>query len=63
MIEKEPVRFWAGITGLVQAIIPLLLVFDLIDWSTDQIAAVMGLLAAIGFMFMFFYVREKVSPV
>lgn len=61
-ITKEPVRFWAAITGVIEAVIPVLILFGIIDWSADQIAAVMLLVAAIGTLFAFFFVREQVTP-
>ncbi len=62
-IKREPVRFWAAVTGIIMALFPVLTLFGVIDWSVDQIAAVLALFAAIGVTFQFFFVRNKVSPI
>ena len=61
-IKDEPVRFWAAITGIVVALIPVLTIFNVINWTPEQIAAVVVLFAAVGVAFQFFFVREKVTP-
>lgn len=62
-IAREPVRFWSAVTGLVAAVVALLQLFGVIDWTADQVAGVMGVVAAAGAMFQFFFVREQVTPV
>lgn len=62
-IEQEPVRFWAAVTALVAAGIAVAQLFGWIDWTSDQIAGIMGLVAAFGGLFMFFFVRDRVTPV
>ena len=62
-IKNEPVRFWAAVTGIVVALIPVLTIFNVINWTPEQIAAIVALLAAVGVAFQFFFVREKVTPV
>ena len=63
IIKEEPVRFWAAITGLIVAIFAVLVGFDIVSWTTDQIGLILGVLAAIGVLFQFFFVRNKVTPV
>lgn len=62
-IATEPVRFWAAVTGIVVAVIPLLTLFGVVDLTSDQIAAILAVLVAVGVLFQFFFVREKVTPV
>lgn len=62
-IKNEPVRFWAAITGLIAAVFALLIGFEVVTWTAEQIALIMGVLAAVGVLFQFFFVREKVTPV
>ena len=62
-IAQEPVRFWAAITGIVIAVIPVLALLGIVELSTEQIAGIMTLLTAVGVLFQFFFVRERVSPV
>ncbi|RKZ94098.1 MAG: hypothetical protein DRQ40_06555 [Gammaproteobacteria bacterium] len=62
-IKNEPVRFWALVTTLVAALIALLQIFGVINWSGEQVAAVMAIVAAVGGLIMFFLVRNQVSPV
>ncbi len=63
VIKEEPVRFWSAVTALVAAFIALLQIFGAVDWTGDQIAAVMAVVAAVGGLFQFFFVRNKVTPV
>jgi len=62
-IKAEPVRFWAAITGLVVAAIPLLTLFGVISLTEDQVAGILTFLVAVGVLFQFVVVREKVTPV
>jgi len=62
IIQEEPVRFWAAITGIVSSIIALLQIFGAVNWTGDQIAAIMLVVAAVGTMFQFFFVRNQVTP-
>ena len=61
-IRQEPVVFWGTLTSLIEAIIGLLAIFGVINWTTEQMGAVMLVVAAVGTMFAFF-VRSKVAPV
>ena len=61
-IQSEPVRFWSAVTTIIAAVIALLQVFGAIDWTADQVAAVMGVVAASGGLIQFFLVRDQVSP-
>mgnify|MGYP000468587674 CR=1 FL=1 len=62
-ITNEPVRFWAAVTGIVIAVFPLLTLFNIVELSADQIAAILTLLVAVGVLFQFLVVRNKVTPV
>ncbi len=39
MIRNEPVAVSAGIVAIVEAIIPLLMIFGVIDWTIEQAGA------------------------
>jgi uncharacterized membrane protein YkgB len=52
-IRERPVMFWNSLTGIAEAVIGSLLIFDLIDWTADQVGMVMVLIAAVGTMFSF----------
>jgi VIT1/CCC1 family predicted Fe2+/Mn2+ transporter len=63
IIKEEPVRFWAAIMGLVAAVIALLIGFDIVSWSSEQVGLIIGVLTAVGVLFQFFFVRNQVTPV
>ena len=63
VIRNEPVRFWSSITALIAAVIALLQLFGVIQWTPDQIAGVMGVVAAVGGLVQFFFVRNQVTPI
>ncbi len=60
-IKERPVIFWGSITTLVTAVIGLLVIFGAIDWTAEQVAQVMVVLAAIGQMFVFL-IQGQVTP-
>lgn len=62
-IKQEPVRFWSSLTGIITALFGLLIGFGILDWTQEQTGFVLVLWAAIGSLFQFFYVRNKVTPV
>ena len=62
-IAQEPVRFWAAVTGVIVAVIPLLTLFGVLDLTADQISGILAVLVALGVLFQFFFVRERVTPV
>jgi uncharacterized membrane protein HdeD (DUF308 family) len=58
-ITAEPVRFWSVLTGIVTAI------FGIILWagaSPELMGLVLVVWAAVGTLFQFFFVRNKVTP-
>ena len=62
-IKEEPVRFWAAVSGLIAAVFALLIGFEIVSWTPEQVGLILGVLAAVGTLFQFFFVREKVTPV
>jgi hypothetical protein len=62
-VKNEPVRFWAALTGVIVAVIPLLTLFGVVELSSDQVSGILAVLVAAGVLFQFFFVREKVTPV
>ena len=61
-VTHEPVRFWSALTAIVVEAIALAEGFGLLAWTPDQIALVLGMVAAVGGLFQFFYVRDRVTP-
>lgn len=60
-IKREPAVFWGLLTAVAEAVVGLLLVFDVVDWTTTQVGSVMLVIAAVGGMFAFI-VRSQVTP-
>lgn len=60
-IKDRPVVFWGSLTNLVESVIGLLLIFDVLGWSADQVGMVMVVVAAIGQMFVFL-IQGQVTP-
>ena len=58
-VRRQPVLFWANVTGLVEGILGVVLLFGLIDWG--PVGAIMIAVANIGLIFSFF-LRGKVTP-
>lgn len=61
-ITAEPVRFWAALTGIVTAILGLLVGFEIVNWTAEATGFILVVWAAIGTLFQFFFVRNKVTP-
>lgn len=61
-IKLEPVAFWTSLTTAAEAVIGLLLVFSVINWTGEQTGAVMLAIAALGGVFTF-VARGQVTPV
>jgi hypothetical protein len=61
-MKTEPVAIIAAITGLVELVIPVLLIFSLIDWTDVQVGAVMALVIGAGTIIGGLFTRAKVSP-
>ncbi len=62
-IKQEPVRFWSTLTGIITAVFGALIGFGILEWTMDQVGLVLVVWAAVGSLFQFFYVRNKVTPV
>lgn len=60
-IKARPVVFWGSLSGLVEAVIGMLLIFDVIVWTADQVGMVMVVVAAVGQMFVFL-IQGQVTP-
>ncbi|GAB2803236.1 hypothetical protein GCM10027176_05070 [Actinoallomurus bryophytorum] len=54
LIQREPVAF----QGCVQATLAALVGFGVVDWSTEQVGLMLGVVAA----FLALYTRAVVSP-
>lgn len=63
IIKAEPVRFWAAIMGLIAAAIAVLIGFEIVNWTMEQVGLIIGFFTAVGVLFQFFFVRNKVTPV
>lgn len=62
-MKTEPAAVIGGIVALVAAIIPALVLFGVVDWSADQIGAVMLIVTTAATLAGTFFVRSKVTPV
>ena len=51
-IKKEPVAFWGMLTVLINACIAAGITFGYIDWTAGEIAAALGIVAALGAIFI-----------
>ena len=59
-ITAEPVRFWATLTGLLTAVFGVIVAQG--GMSDELVGGILVVWAAVGALFQFFYVRNKVSP-
>ncbi len=59
-ISEEPVVFWGLVSELASVIIGVLLIFGVLEWSGEQVGAVMLVLAAVG-SFLVFFVRRQTT--
>ncbi len=62
-MKTEPVAITAALTGLAELVIPVLLIFGLIDWTDAQVGTVMALFIGAGTIIGGLFARSKVSPV
>lgn len=62
-IKEEPVRFWAAVMGIVLAVFAILIGFEILVWTPEQVGLVVAGFTAVGVLFQFFFVRNKVTPV
>lgn len=63
MLNREPAAILGGLSEVVRAIIPTLIIFGLIHWSGDQVAQVMLLVSVIVGFFNILLTRSQVVPV
>ena len=61
-IKAEPVRFWTSLTAFVTALIGAVIGFGVLELTQEQVGLSLIVWAAVGGMFQFFYVRNKVTP-
>lgn len=62
-MTKEPVAIIAAVVGIIELVIPVALIFDLINWTDAQLGAVMALIIGIGTIVGGLFARSKVTPV
>ncbi|MCL1599476.1 MAG: hypothetical protein M3094_09845 [Actinomycetia bacterium] len=62
-MTREPVAYIAAIVGIVELIIPVLLAFGILAWTTEQTGIVMALVIGVGTILGALFTRAKVSPV
>ena len=62
-LKREPVAIVAAIVGVVEAAIPMLIALGYLDWSTEQTAAVMAFVIALGTVAGIVVMRYLVTPV
>lgn len=62
-MQNEPVAITAGIVMIVEAIIPVLLIFGLVDWTPEQAGAVILAVGVIAKVVGGWFARSRVSPI
>ncbi len=60
-IRQRPVMFWGTLTTLASGIVGLLVIFEVVTMTAEQVAQIMLVLAAIGQMFIFL-IQGQVTP-
>ena len=61
-MNKEPVALTGALTGIVNAVIAVLVGFTIVHWTPEQIALVVGLWNSIISLVFVFVIRNKVTP-
>ena len=62
-MTKEPVAITAGIVAIINAIIPVLLLFGVINWSEEQLGAVILAVGVVATTLGGWFARSRVSPI
>ena len=62
-MRQEPVAVTAGIVAIINAIIPVLLLFGVIDWSEEQIGAVILAVGVVATTLGGWFARSRVTPI
>lgn len=62
MLNREPAVILGGLSEVVRAIIPTLIIFGYIQWSGDQVAQVMFLVSVVVGFFNALLTRSQVVP-
>ena len=62
-MNKEPVAITGALTGVVNAVIALLVGFEVVHWTATQIGLVVGLWNAVVAVVLVLVVRSKVTPI
>lgn len=60
-IKQRPVMFWGLLTSILEAVIGLLVVFEIWTLTAEQLAQIMLLIAVLGTMFTFL-IQGQVTP-
>jgi hypothetical protein len=60
-IKERPVVFWGLLTSVVSSVIGLLLIFNAVSWTGEQVGAIMLAISAFGAVFTF-VVQGQVTP-
>jgi len=62
-MTKEPVTYSAGIVAIANAIIPVLMLFGVIDWTPEQTGAVILAIGVITTTVGAWFARSQVTPI
>ena len=62
-MKTEPVAITAGIVAIINAIIPVLLLFGVINWSEDQLGAVILAVGVVATTIGGWFTRSRVTPI
>ncbi len=62
-MKAEPLAVIASIVVVVQLLAPGAVIFDLVDWTVDQLAFIESFVIAVSAIPATLFVRSKVTPV
>ncbi len=62
-MQKEPVAIVAAVVAVVQLIAPGLVIFELVEWSVEQLAFVEVFVGALSLAVGAFFARSASTPV
>lgn len=62
-MRKEPALIAAGLAQLISLIVPALVLFNLINWTPEQIAGFMAIISFAATFVATLYTRQSVTPV
>lgn len=62
-MSREPVVWTAAIVGIVEAVIPVLVLLGVVELTPEQIAGILTVIIAVATAVGAIFARDRVSPV